>query len=199
MNNLLYGNYRTRSFNDIYNNEEKFLEDFTIYSELGLNPNLINDSSIKTIFYLLCAKYGNSHISNSDENQFKLKLFSNIFQYAPYWEKKLDVQSRLRNLSEEELRDGAKQINNHSYNPSTAPSTDTLDELITTNEQTATKFKKSRLDAYGLLLELLERDVTEEFLNKFKKLFLVIVEPQLPLWYITDTNSVGGNEDDVQF
>lgn len=188
MNNLLYGNYRTRSFNNIYENIDGFKNDFIFYSDIGLNPNLLKPESINTIFYLLCAKYGNSHIANSDESQFKLKLFSTIFQYAPYWEKKLDVQSKLRGLTEDQLLEGAKQINNHSYNPSTAPTTDTLDELPTINEQTSTKFKKSRLDGYGLLLDLLERDVTEEFINKFKKLFLVIVEPQLPLWYVTETN-----------
>lgn len=188
MNNLLYGNYRTRSFNNIYENINVFKEDFIFYSGIGLNPSLLKQESINTIFYLLCAKYGNSHIANSDENQFKLKLFSTIFQYAPYWEKKLDIQSKLRGLTEDQLLEGAKQINNHSYNPSTAPTTNTLDELPTINEQTSTKFKKSRLDGYGLLLDLLERDVTEEFINKFKKLFLVIVEPQLPLWYVTETN-----------
>lgn len=191
MNNLLYGNYRTRSFNDIYGDITQFLSDFSYYSTIGLNPMLNKDKSIETIFYLLCARYGNSHIANSDENQFKLKLFSTIFQYSPYWEKKLDIQSILRGLSEEQLLEGAKQINNHSYNPSTAPTTDTLDELPTINEQTSTKFKKSRLDGYGLLLDLLERDVTEEFMNKFKKLFLIIVEPQLPLWYVTDNNPQG--------
>ena len=189
MNNLLYGNYRTRSFNEIYDNLVDFKIDFEYYKSIGLNPNLLKSESINTIFYLICARYGNSHIANSDENQFKLKLFSFIFQYAPYWEKKLDIQSTLRGLTEDQLREGSKQINNHSYNPSTEPTTDTLDELLTTNEQTATKFKKSRLDAYGILSDILERDVTEEFIGKFKKLFLIIVEPQLPLWYVTDTNS----------
>ena len=186
--NSLYGNYRTRSFNEIYGELTAFTDDFNFYKTAGLNPNFVTATSINTIFYLLSAKFGNSHIANSDENQFKLKLFSYIFQFGPYWEKKLSIQSTLRGLTEAQLLEGSKQINNHSYNPSTAPSTDTLDELTTTNEQTATKFKKSRLDAYGLLSELLEKDVTEEFLNKFKKLFLVIVEPQLPLWYITDIN-----------
>jgi hypothetical protein len=195
MNNLLYGNYRTRSFNNIYENIDKFIEDFEFYKSIGLNTDLKKDTSINTIFYLLCARYGNSHIANSDENQFKLKLFSTIFQYAPYWEKKLDIQSTLRGLTEEQLREGSKQINNHSYNPSTAPTTDTLDELPTINEQTGTKFKKSRLDAYGILSDLLERDVTEEFIGKFKKLFLYIVEPQLPLWYVTDINEVNLEEE----
>jgi len=37
------------------------------------------------------------------------------------------------------------------------------------------------MDAYANLMALLEKDVTEEFINKFKNLFMIIVEPQLPL------------------
>lgn len=182
--NSVYGNYRTRKFNDIYPSYEDFKNDENIYYGVGLNPGF-RPGTDQTLFYLLSARYGNSSIANSDENQFKLKLFSTIFQYGPTWEKRLDIQSDLRALTEEELLTGTKQINNHSYNPSTAPSTDTLDELTTINEQTSTKYKRSKMDAYATLITLLEKDVTEEFMNKFKKLFLTIVEPQEALWYLT--------------
>ena len=183
--NSVYGNYRTRTFNDIYPTFEDFKDDVAIYNSIGLNPNF-KENTNQTLFYLLSARYGNSSVANSDENQFKLKLFSTIFQYGPTWEKRLSIQTDLRALTEDELLTGTKQINNHSYNPSTAPSTDTLDELTTINEQTSTKYKKSKMDAYANLMALLEKDVTEEFMNKFKKLFLIIVEPQLPLWYLTE-------------
>ena len=35
-------------------------------------------------------------------------------------------------------------------------------------------------------MNLLSSDVTENFLGKFRKLFLKIVQPTVPLWYITD-------------
>lgn len=183
--NSVYGNYRTRTFNDIYPTFEDFKDDVAIYNSIGLNPKFKEDTN-QTLFYLLSARYGNSSVANSDENQFKLKLFCTIFQYGPTWEKRLSIQTDLRALKEDELLTGTKQINNHSYNPSTAPSTDTLDELPTIDEQTSTKYKKSKMDAYANLMALLEKDVTEEFMNKFKKLFLIIVEPQLPLWYLTE-------------
>lgn len=185
-NNSLYGNYRTRKFSDIYENFSKFQEDFNFYSTNGLNPNFQNTNTIQTLYMLLCARYQNSHIANSDESQFKLKLFSLVFQFAPTWEKSLQIQSNLRNLTDLELITGSIQINNHSWNPSTEPSTLTLDELETTNEQTSTKYKKSKMDAYANLMALLRKDVTEEFINKFKHLFLIIVEPQEPLWYETE-------------
>ena len=38
---------------------------------------------------------------------------------------------------------------------------------------------------------MLRSDVTEEFLGKFKRLFIYIVEPESPLWYVTDINEQG--------
>lgn len=169
------------TFTNIYNNAEDFVNDYKtsgLYIDYDNDPDKISikisDDSARTLYYLLYAKYGNSSIKNWDVAQFKYKLFSTIFMYGPSWEKRLEVQAKLRALKEEELVLGAKQIFNHSYNPSTAPSTDTLDELKTINEQNVTKNQRSKLDAYNLLLSLLETDVTNEFLNKFKPLFMQI-------------------------
>ena len=49
-----------------------------------------------------------------------------------------------------------------------------------------TKNKRSKLEAYSALFDILSRDVTKEFINQFKVLFLVIAQPELPLWYITE-------------
>ena len=161
------------TFTDIYNNAEDFANDYKT-SGLYKDFSKISDDSAKTLYYLLYARYGNSSIRNWDETQFKYKLFSTIFMYGPSWEKRLEVQAKLRALKDEELILGAKQIFNHSYNPSTPPSTATLDELTTIDDQNVTKNQRSKLDAYNLLLSLLETDVTNEFLNKFKPLFMQI-------------------------
>lgn len=188
--NTLYGNYRTRTFNDIYDNIDKFKDDFTLYSEVGLNPEFNSEKTVDTLFYLLSGKYGNSHIANSDENQFRLKLFSYVFQFAPYWEKSLEIQKKLRGLTEAEILAGSKQLTNHAYNPSTEPSGPNVvnGEITSVNEQHNSKFTKGKVSAYGELFYLLRSDVTEEFLGKFKRLFIYIVEPEFPLWYATETN-----------
>jgi hypothetical protein len=193
--NKLYGNYRTRTLNDIYGDIDSFKTDFNYYSEIGLNPNFSNNKTIDTLFYLLCGKYGNSHIANADENQFKLKLFSYVFQFAPYWEKSLDIQNKLRSLTEDEILAGSKQLTNHSYNPSTEPSGPNVvnGEIISVNEQHNNKFTKGKVNAYGELFYMLRSDVTEEFLGKFKRLFIYIVEPESPLWYVTDID----NQEDI--
>lgn len=186
----LYGNYRNRKFTDIWGTVDEFMWDYTapdadVESVNGIIPT-ITGGNAELLYYLLLARYANSTIASSDENQFKLKVFSIIFMYGPTWEKRLQLQREIRDLNIEEVLDGGKAIYNSAFNPSQAPSTDTLEELPFINQQNTTKYKKSKVDAYAIILNLLETDVTSEFLDRFKPLFLTVVSPELPLWYVTN-------------
>ena len=185
----LYGNFPNRTFADIFPDLEVFTG---MYKDSGLyvDPNKMEDKNIAIIYYLLYARYGNSVIASYDENQFMYKVFSTIFMYGPTWEKRLEIQGKLRTLTDNELIVGSKRINNRSLNPSIAPTTDTLDELTTINEQVTDGWKKSKLEGYANLMALVDTDVTEEFIGKFKKLFIVVVEPNLPLWYKTEEGAL---------
>lgn len=175
----LYGNFRTRTFADVYTSFEDFKED---YDSCGI-PTTLSDDNLTTLYYLLYARYGNSNIASSDETQFKYKVFSTIFMYGPAWQKRLDIQQKLVNLSDDEIVKGTTAIHNSALNPSQAPSTQSLEELNYINSQNTTKYKKSQIEGYATLYALIETDVTEEFIGKFKKLFITIVEPDYPLWY----------------
>lgn len=198
----LYGNYRNRKFTDIWGNVDAFLSD---YQNNGISTT-ITDASATLLFYLLYARYGNSTVASSDENQFRYKIFSTIFMYGPTWEKRLEIQKSVRELDLEELMDGGKAVYNTALNPGQpvaggqgAPvgeGTNTLDELTYINQQNTTKYKKSKVDAYAVILNLLETDVTEAFINKFKKLFLTVVTPELPLWYRTKNSEETIEDDD---
>lgn len=161
---------RTRKFGEAYNNADDFYSDYTIY---GI-PTTISETNCKTLFYLLYAKYGSSHFANENEVQAKLKIFSTIFKYGPTWEKKLEIQAAVRSLQLSDLQEGAKQINNHANNPNTAPSTDELEELNYIDEQHTTNYKKNAVDAYMSQWDMLATDVTEEFLSRFNKIFMVV-------------------------
>lgn len=181
-NKSLYGNYRQVKFTDVYPDVATFLSDYT---SNGIKTTISQDSAT-TLYYLLYSRFGNSVIASSDTNRFKYDLFGTIFSYGPTWEKKLDIQEKLRNLTDDELFAGSTQIHNHAYNPGTAPSTNTLDELPAINEQNTSKYKKDKMSGYAMLVSLLDTDVTESFISKFKKLFITVVQPELPLWYATD-------------
>ena len=134
---------------------------------------------------MLYARYGNSHIAYSDENQFRYAVLSKIFMYGPAWEKRIEIQRNVRSLSEDDILQGSKAIYNHAFNPNTEPSTDALNELPFINDQNTTKYRKSKLDGYANLMALIETDVTETFIATFKKLFITIVAPDYPLLYAT--------------
>lgn len=187
MTNSLYGNFRQVKFADVFPDVQVFL---SLYNDNGGIPaKFSSQDTASTLYYLLYARYGNSTIASSDINQFKFKLLSIIYSYGPTWEKRLDIQDKLRALTEDEIAAGNLTIMNHAYNPSTAPSTNSLEQLTYINEQDTNQTKRAKMDAYAYLWDLLDTDVTTEFINRFQKLFLTIVQPELPLWYETIINN----------
>ena len=187
--------YSTMLFTDVWSSVIELKNDYEeagIYTEPVISNDVVvkagtklSDASITILFSLLYSKYGNNPIANRDANQFKFKVFGIIFQYGPSWEKKLEIQEKLRALSDDEIAKGSKAIYNHAFNPGTAPAVGTLEELPAINEQNSTNFKKSKLEAYAMLMQLLQTDVTEEFLAQFKSLFRVFLLED-PLAYITE-------------
>jgi len=175
----LYGTFRTKTFSETWKTLQDFLNDYTA----SPIPKVLSQDNIELTYYLLYTKYGNSHKASSDPNQFKFGIFTTIWQYGATWQKKVEIQDKLRSLSESEILAGTKQIYNSANNPDTDPSTFSDEELQFISGQNVTKTKKGKLEGYSTLWSLLVNDVTEEYLNKFKKLFLTIVEPEIPLLY----------------
>lgn len=264
-NNSLYGNFRNRKFTDIWDNAGDFVDDYEDSGVYATNNKISHDSAT-TLFYLLYGEYGNSIIASSDENQFKYQVFSTIYEYGPSWEKRIDVQNAIRNLTEAQLLTGESyssqidrtnsgntslngnssennsgstnnttsgtsnstntKITNHAYNPGTSPANDAdtpltyinqqeyekgqnnitnsgTDNTTTSNQLSSTMANigshsdtgrdttqssktKGKIDAYMQLWELLDNDVTRDFITKFKKYFLQIVIQEKPLWYVTE-------------
>lgn len=199
--NSMIPQYSTNIFTDIYPDVETFVSDYRNngipwrYSYTYTNAQgqtvtayspTLSDANVEALFYLLYARYGNSPLANRDITQFKYKLFSVIFQYGPAWQKELEVQRKIMNLSEDDIRLGSKAIYNQALNPQTEPSTAALSELTYINQQNTTNYKKSPLEGYAILMELLKKDVTEEFINKFGRCFKKFVSNERPIIYVTE-------------
>ena len=190
--------YSTMLFTDVWSSVIEFKNDYEeagIYTEPVISNDVVvkagtklSDASITILFSLLYSKYGNNPIANRDVNQFKFKVFGIIFQYGPSWEKKLEIQEKLRALSDDEISKGSKAIYNTAVNPSTQPSTQSLEELTYINSQNTTNYKKSKMDAYTQLWGLIDTDVTGDFINRFKVCFKQFVRPEKPLLYVTDND-----------
>ena len=166
---------QTKTFNEIWKNYTLFKTDFSTSPFNGI----ITEPNLEILYYLLYAKFGNSFITNLDENQWKFKVFSTIWKYGPAWEKKLDIQTELKKLDikSKDFLQGAKAIYNKALNPETEPSTKALTELPYINEQNTTNYKKSKMDALTQLWNLIATDVTESFLERFAPLFKKIWNP----------------------
>lgn len=194
-----YGGFRTKTLAQIWNTYEAFRTDFAatpFYSvvEDTKNPNPDARLNAELTFYLLYARYGNSHIANSDINQFKYLLFSTIFMYGPSWTVRLNAQNNIRNLSLDELMKGSTATYNQSLNPGYIQSIDSTNTQKI-NSQNKTIYSKSKLEAYANLLALVETDVTEEFLGKFRKLFTKVTAADEDLLYVTHTENTLITED----
>lgn len=184
MVNNVFGNFRTRTFAEIYESDTYFKSTF---KDSGI-PLKITDKSLTTLFYLLYARYGNAHIASTDENTFNYKVQSIVFMYGPTWEKRLDVQDKIRALTLDDIKKGGGAVYNTANAPGTdlAALTDEQGKVGYISGQNTTAYLRSDLEAYSTLLDLLETDVTKEFIDRFQNLFIKITEPYSPLWYETE-------------
>ena len=216
--------YDTNLFCEIWDSSDKFLADYNNTGTEFTNqvPPTISQENALMTYLLLFSRYGNNPIANYDVNQFKNKIFTIIWQYGPAWEKRLSMQEDIRNLTLQEITQGTKTdwssegtqsqnnsgtdttINNHAYNPSTAPTTQTTNELDYIDQQQVAKgsatstisgtdskttgqvVTKSKMDAYAQLWDLVATDVTNGYIAKFKNCFKQFVAPERRMIYVTE-------------
>lgn len=178
-----YGVQRNKKFTDIYNSWNDFK---AAADEIEIKPDMKEDD-LKLTFYLLYAQYGNSTITNADENQWQYRLFATIAMFGPTWSKKSEIQKALRDLDINAAMSASSIIYNHAYNPATTPTTQSTTELNYIDEQNVNKYKNGTLDTYTKWWEILNADITKEYINRFSGLFLKIVEPDGALLYEYDT------------
>lgn len=166
---LFTGQY-TRTFSQIFPSYEAFAGD---WASIGL-PNTLQESDfLKTIYILLMGEYASSSIMNMSESQFRIRFWTRVMSYGGQYERELKMQQKLLSMTDDELQVSSKVIYNSAINPSTAPSTDTMYELPTINQQNTTNHKRSLLNAYDFLEELLDDSLTKKFVRRFNDLFVV--------------------------
>ena len=216
--------YDTNLFCEIWDSSDKFLADYNNTGTEFTNqvPTTISQENALMTYLLLFSRYGNNPIANYDVTQFKNKIFTIIWQYGPAWEKRLSMQEDIRNLTLQEITTGTKTdwssegtqsqnnsgtdttINNHAYNPSTAPTTQSTNELDYIDQQQVAKgsntstisgtdskttgqvITKSKMDAYAQLWDLVATDVTNGYIAKFKNCFKQFVAPERRMIYVTE-------------
>ena len=174
--------YNYPLFSQIWASETDFINDYNACSI----PTTITEQSAKLLYGLLVGRYFDSI------GQWKQQFMSVIYWYGPSWEKKLELQKKLRTLTDDEIFKGSIQMYNNAANPSTpvmqADNTEkgTLSdkELNFIKEQNVTLNERGKLEGYGYLYDLIVSDVTTVFLRHFDNLCLNCVSPQRVPFFI---------------
>lgn len=139
--------------------------------------------TMTTLYYLLWARYASSHIRSDYPQQWKMKLMMTVFEYGPTWSKRLEIQEKVRNMSDDEIQKGTIMTYNTAMNPDGAPTTETWDTLQGINSQNKNLYQRGKLDSYAYIDQILKTDVTREFVEKFKKFFDIMAAPGMKLDY----------------
>lgn len=188
--------YNTKIFTDVYPDYASFKSCFD--NEFGsYAKDCISNSSLQALYWLLYSRYGANPIANYTVSLFKSKIVAITFAKGPTWEKRLDLQKKLRNLTDDELLTGSKTILNKALHDERQPGTDTSEELPYMNAQDVSKIKRSKIDAYSYLMDVLKTDVTEDFVQSFAKLFSKFVSPNVERIYENDI-IIDDNEEDEE-
>lgn len=190
-----YGTFRTRTFGEIFPNVTTFKDFYTncgIPATLfpgtetvqGVQVNTIyKNYDIDSIYSLLASEYFGAHISYSSEDWWKLKVMQTIYAYGNTWQREMAIQDKIKALSDEEIKKGAKAVYNHASHPSQEPDTQYLEDLPYIDDQNTTNWKKEPIRAFAESVVGLNDRLTREFLLKFKKLFIRFVYPTGPIFY----------------
>lgn len=185
-NNSYYGGFDTTTFSTLYPNVDAWLADYELFkSSLSFYGALKKPETITQCYYILGSEYAFSHHIGS-RDQFKLMLWTRVMEYLPYLEKELEVQKDVLAMDITALREGGKAIYNTALNPGESPSSTSLEELEYINQQNTTNYKKSKAEGYAILIDLLDKNLIKEFIDKFRSLFIRVCYPDNPLYYIND-------------
>jgi hypothetical protein len=163
-----FGKGLTPTFTDIFPDFDTFKQHYKD-NELDTigTEDVLSESSLKTLYYLLYARYGDRSILFYDTNQFIYAVFSLVYMYGPTWQRRVALQSKIRNLTDDEIVSSDATSHTHAYNPGTL----NTDDINYINEQNKTKRTRSKMEGLALASSLLEKDVSKEFVDKFASLF----------------------------
>lgn len=144
---------------------------------------MATNGTMTTLYYLLWARYASSHIRSDYPQQWKMKLMMTVFEYGPTWSKRLEIQEKVRNMSDDEIQKGTIITYNTAMNPDGAPTTETWETLKGINSQNKNLYQRGKLDSYAYIDQILKTDATREFVEKFKKFFDIMASPGEKLDY----------------
>lgn len=157
-------------FTDCFVDFESFKSAIADYTSQAVDDDFLNK-----IYFKFCAKYAASNIIFTIKEMF-IYQFCNIFddEFSKF-KRRYDINQKLKDITIDNIKILNETISNQAENPNYTP--DTPDKALSyITAQNAVFNKINDLDAYIRQLETLMTEGFEEFINKFKELFVAFVD-----------------------
>lgn len=165
----LYG-HTTSYFKDIFINYESFSN---WYKSIPLSSGSTDIPSEKT-FTLIFYNYSDSHVCMSDES-FKQRFAVDLYTYYKEFEETTKAIDSLMSLKSEDISTEYSHIVNTAIIPQT-PFNTSVEEVDFLTQQEKQMYKKGKLQITKELLSNKRTYTVKTFLNRFKHLFIKILD-----------------------
>lgn len=168
-------------FTDCFSDFASFKTAITDYTN-----QVVDDGFLNKIYLKLCIKYAVSNIRFTIKEMFIYQFCSIFDDEFSKFKRRYDINQNLKNITIDNIKILNETISNQADNPNYTP--DTPDKALSyITAQNAVFNKINDLDAYIRQLETLMTEGFEEFINKFKELFVSFVDNE-PVFYCDNDN-----------
>lgn len=174
---------------DIWQTQEMFYNDFMSSPFASdIDNNYYTQQDLFDVFWHLMSVYDESHYNYKTEDKCKLKTFHVVHEYLPIYLKRISLQKRIRDMTDEDLFDSGKQVMKSANTPDTEIDMNTLttahyaDNIQVQNRQTGKLIALQQ--QYASIID----NVWDEFIQKFAFMFKKFMFIPYDYIYINNEN-----------
>lgn len=154
----------------------------------------ISKDNIKAAYWHLMAGYYDWHFIYADDLGISLNVMHVLHDYYPNTLKRLSILDSLRSMTLDDFKKSGLNINSQGANPKVQTDMDTLIDMV--DSQTASFQLKSDEQALRAQFNSLYDGVMEDFINKFKYMFVKLYNGVTNYIYTNDIEE-GGEDDGI--
>ena len=163
------------------NDYETFFDGTKIYDNLiiegGFISNRFNLAQLNPLLQAVYIRFSNSEIAYDTKEIFKHKFIQKLLNILNNFCYKQRMLEKVYNLTDDDLETVNSTLAQIANNP-TELNTDGLTSPLTFfDQQTGTKTRENKLNAYIKAFTLMRNDIIEDFLNEIKPLFYTVLIP----------------------
>ena len=163
------------------NDYQIFFDGTKIYDMLIIEGGFIsaqfNLTQLTPLLQAVYVRFSNAEIAYDTKEIFKHKFIQKLLNILNSFCYKQRMLEKIYNLSDDDLETVNSTLAQIANNP-TELNTDGLSTPLTFfDQQTGTKTRENKLNAYIKAFTLMRNDIIEEFLNEIKPLFYTVLIP----------------------